>query len=164
MRPTITKQKNMRGRITAHRAAIGPIEVDGRTPAEASQQCETAAVAALRRLDNGSEFLRWHGHVYAIVPTLYGWNYWIDTSESNHSQGPYPTHEEANGAALSHLAQNVWEHDVADDAAFVADLPDRVRADIAQWIRFQRAYRVHAATGKSDHESHRLACEDSYVR
>lgn len=166
MKPTITKLKDARGRITGYRATLGPIgedgTCDGNTPAAAIELCETACLAALRRLDSGTECRTWCGHTYAIVPTSQGWAYWLDTLSGGRTQGAYSTHEECNARALHHLAQHVWTHDCADDAAFTLELPPAVRGEIAQWIRFQRAYSRHAATGKSDTECHRLACEDSY--
>jgi hypothetical protein len=165
MKPTIVKLKDVRGRITGYRASIGTVEREGKSPAEACAACEAATLDALQRLDNGSDVHRWQGHVYLLAPTTYGWGYWLDTfSEGYSAHGPYPSHEEANGAALHHLAQNVWTHDVADDAAFTGDLPPKVRSDVRQWIRFQRAYkRIAAEGGHNDNEIHRrLACEASY--
>jgi len=165
MRPTVTKLKDVRGRITGYRAAIGPIEREAKTPADAVVACEAATLLALRRLDHGPQFSQRWGHVYCVAPTLYGFAYWLDTwgawGAGQSVQGAYATHEEANAHALRHLAQNVWTHDT-DDAAFLAVLPEEVvRAEVAQWIRFQRAYFVRKAEGRSDVECHRLACEDA---
>lgn len=163
MKPTITKVKNLRGRITGYRAAIGPVEREGKTAKEAAQACEQAALEALGRLDNGSEIKRWRDRVYIVIPTTEGWKYWMDGFCSDYFVGPYQRHEDANGAALHHLAQNLWDHD-QDDATFGEGLPPKVRADVEQWIRFQRAYKLHKAAGRTDNECHRLACEDSYRR
>ena len=163
MKPTITKLKDVRGRITGYRAALGSVEADGTTPALAGEACEAATLDALQRLDNGTDVHEWRGHHYIVAPTTHGWSYWLDTFSSDFFMGPYPRHEEANGAALHHLAQHVWDHDVADDAAFTGDLPPKVRSEIRGWIRFQRAYkRIAAEGGRTDNEVHRLACESSY--
>jgi hypothetical protein len=161
MKPETKKLKNARGRITGYRATLGDglIVCDAPTPAEAVADCERFCVDALQRLARGTTVRRWRGHVFVVMPTLGGYAYWLDTFPDTYtvSRGR-ETHEEAYGAALHHLAQNLWEHD-EDDAAFVADLPPRVRTDVEHWIRFQRAYKVERDRGRSDVDAHRLACE-----
>ncbi len=61
MKPTITKLKDVRGRITGYRAALGPVERDGKTPAEASAACEAASLDALQRLDYVTDVHEWRG-------------------------------------------------------------------------------------------------------
>jgi len=46
---------------------------------------------------------------------------------------------------------------VEDDDAFVASLPAAVRAEIADWIAWQRRYQAARNSGASDHEAHRIA-------
>ena len=165
MKPTLSKVKNFRGRIIGHKASIGPISAGAKTPAEASASCEQATLAALSRLDRGTYVGQWRGRTYVCAPTTDGWRYWLDVF----SRHDYfvdlgcDTLEDVQDSALHHLAQNVWEPSVTDDAAFVDGLPREVAEKIAQWIRFQRAYaRIKAEGGKTDTEIHRLACEASY--
>ena len=163
MKPNLGKKKNIRGRIVCYTATIGPIEGQGETPALAIEACEGAVAGALARLEYGMSVRVWRGHTAIVAPCIGGWDYWIDTSNSGcrnfgHAVDP----SEAMGRALHHLAQNVWEPSVTDDAAFVEGLPGDVAKEIAGWIRFQRAYVRIAAEGKSEAETHRLACEASY--
>jgi len=165
MKPTITKLKNARGRITGYRAAIGPIEADGKTPAEATEACERATLDTLSRLERcrSVRALTWQGRTFVVAPTLDGWSYWLDTFSQGYSNMlPPSSFEDASDRAMHHLAQHVWNHDVEDDAAFVASLPSGIRSDLTGWIRFQRAYKIREAEGRNDNETHRLACEDSY--
>lgn len=161
MKPVLGKKKNVRGRITCHTATIGPFEGQGETPALAVEAVEGAVTNALARLDEGMSVRVWRGHVAMVAPSVYGWAYWIDTGTCKQETGSTDS-AEAMGRALHHLAQNVWEASVTDDRAFVEGLPGDVAKEIAGWIRFQRAYARIALEGKSDTETHRLACEASY--
>ena len=165
MKPTITKLKDARGRITGYRAELGAVTRDGKTVAEANEACEHATLEALARLDKGASAHAWNGHTFTIAPDLYGWSYVLP---GHMPQSAGENRETAITSALHHLAQVTWTHET-DDAAFLASLPDAKRFDgeslaseLAGWIRFQRAYKVRAAQGLSDTECHRLACEDSY--
>lgn len=168
MKAQVKKVKDFRGRrIVGYRASIGPIEREGKTPAEAIEACECAALAALARVDRGVCVKTWRGHTFVVVPTGYGWSYWLDTFSQGYSvqvsSGSDDSREHAEDAAVHHLAQQVWELSVEDDAAFTGDLPKSVREQIRSWIKFQRAHAKFTAEGKNDVEAHRLACEASYV-
>jgi hypothetical protein len=160
MKPTVLKRKDSRGRITGYVAHI--FSVDSplcATAVEASAACERETLAALHRLDRGTRIFKWQGHTVVVAPTIEGWSYWIDTSTrtdfDSHVAGS-ATREDAENAALSHLAQNVWEP-VFDDVSFLATLPPSVASELAPWIRFQRSYATLRAAGKSDAEAHREA-------
>ena len=165
MKPTVSKIKNIRGRITGYVAYIGEVRAEGKTPKEASEKCEREAYDALARLDYGPLLGTWRGHAYVISPTITGWEYWIDTfSRVDYSVKceTANTREDVRWRALSHMAQNLWTVDVNDDE-FLADLPSSVVDTLKSWIRFQREYaRLAKEGGRSDSEIHRLACEASY--
>jgi hypothetical protein len=157
MKPVMGKKKSIRGRITCHTATIGPIEGQGETPGLAVEACDAGVMGALKRLHDGVKVIEWRGHVAIVAPDVSGWAYWIDTGESLHFVGSI-TRDAAIASALHHLAQNVWTPDVADDGAFLVDLPADVVSDMARWIGFQRRYAALRADGKTDVEAHRLAC------
>ena len=164
MKPTVSKVKNMRGRITGYEARIGEVTAEGSTPAEATERCERSVLATLMRLDCGAIVGGWRGHTYFVAPTLHGWEYWIDTfTRLDYSVRREGTREEVKNNALHHLAQNVWDHDVADDREFVAGLPGEIAKEILGWISFQRSYLALKAEGKTDEECHRLACRTASV-
>ena len=160
MKPSVGKLKNSRGRIVGYVASIGPVQTESyaMTPTEASTACERETLAALERLDRGTRVFQWQGHTVVVAPTVHGWSYWFDTLSrtdlANHVGAP--TREDAENAALHHLAQHVWEP-VFDDADFLATLPPSVARDISRWIHFQREYTRIRAEGKSDVEAHREA-------
>jgi hypothetical protein len=161
VKPTVRKVKDFRGRITGHKATLGPVKWSGRDPKHAANQCEQAAMLALDRLDRGAYIGKWRGHLYVVSPTIDGWAYWIDTFSATDYVVPCAAgaaREWAIDSALQHLAQNVWELDCRDDAAFVDGLPLDAAAKIMAWIGFQRRYAAEKAAGKSDVEAHRLAC------
>lgn len=162
MKPSLHKQKNLRGRIVGHVATIGPIREDGATPLQASEACDRSALAALDRLDRGPDILRWHGHVIVTFPTVCGWSYWIDTfSDAGYSVScGLDSRETAIDRAIHHVAQHVWSHET-DDTAFLATLPPSLRTEIKGWIAFQRAYVRFQAAGHSPNDCHHLACEAS---
>ncbi len=158
MKPTVKKLKTLKGRIVGYAASIGEVTVEGPTPSEAATNCERAVLQALARLDRRATIGSWRGHTYVIAPTIDGWSYWLDTFSPGYGVTiGKPDREDAEDGALTHLAQNIWESDV-DDEAFVVGLPPKAKTDIASWIRFQRSYAALKAEGKSDNEAHRLAC------
>lgn len=161
MKPTVSKIKNMRGRITGYEARIGEVTAEGRNVGEASAACEANVLSALMRLDRGGLVLQWRGHFYIVAPTLDGWDYWIDTSTRGTFQPHSGNRDEVAANALHHLAQNVWTRDV-DDREFLASLPAEVSRELSTWIKFQRAYTVLKADGKTDNEAHALASALSY--
>lgn len=153
----------VRGRIIGYRAEIGPIEVIGSSPKDATEKCERLALAALERLRQGTTIRRWRGHIIVMEPTEYGWSYWVDTASDTSyrvmtSTTPSGTREHAFDSALKHLFHSVWQHD-SDDAAMLASVPPSLRADLARWIGFQRAYKRHRDAGRPEIDCHRLACE-----
>jgi hypothetical protein len=159
LKPIITKQKRL-GRITGYCAILGEITGEGRTAAEATALCERRVTEALERLAQGTAIATFRGHTYLVQPALYGWSYWLDTFSSGymgHGAGG-TTRREAMAYALHHLCQSVWTPET-DDAAFLAEIPDdRVRAEIAGWLRFQRAYAWLRAGGVPDVQCHEAAC------
>jgi hypothetical protein len=155
MKPTVKKIKAMRGRIVGYSAHIGEVKAEGATPTEASEACDRAVALALARLDRGVEIGSWRGHTYIVFPTVEAWGYWIDTSSVRSYVG-VSEREEAQDAALHHLAQNLWGPEVNDES-FLVGLPLSVASELARWIRFQRSYAALRAEGKSDIEAHRLA-------
>jgi hypothetical protein len=170
MKPdALSKRKDVRGRVTGHVATIGPVSVIGSTPAKAAELCEAATRAALARLNRGSRIIVWRGHTVVVMPTIYGWDYWIDTYShadiKNTTSGQ--DREDAESDALHHLAQHLWSPEVDDEAflstehAHETGLPYVVRDLMRPWIRFQRAYAKLRAEGASDVEAHRKACEAS---
>lgn len=172
MKPdALSKRKDVRGRVTGHVATIGPVSVTGSTPAKASELCEAATRAALARLNRGSRVIVWRGHTIVVMPTIYGWDYWIDTysrpDTKNTTTGQ--DREDAENDALHHLARHLWSPEV-DDEKFLGNepsteetgLPYIVRDLMRPWIKFQRAYAKFRAEGASDVEAHRKACEASH--
>jgi hypothetical protein len=151
MKPTLTKRRDVRGRrIVAYVATIGPISATASTPAEAIDQCETAVQSALDRLSHGTTIGTFHGHTYVISPDADGYRYWTDTFSSlEYSCNVAVDRHAAREAALYHLAQTVWTHDI-DDHAFVADLPDRLQRDLLSYFQWQRDYRAFKAQGYDD--------------
>jgi len=161
VKPEITKLKGMRGRITGYRASLGEffaIQADAATPAQAVEDCERAALDAINRLSVGAKCGSWRGHAWIVMPSLHGWEYRVDGMSSPDTL----SHEvrcqsrgEVISQALEHLAQNVWEPSVTDDAEFIKDLPITIQPIVRSWIRFQR--RQH---GLSEVLAHRLAGGD----
>lgn len=162
MKPTIRKQKNVRGRVTGHVATIGPIESSVRpTPSEAATECESLTIDALARLDRGTYIGDWHGRRYVVSPTTSGWRYWHDgLSRVDTFVDVAGDREDAIDSALHHLAQAAWTID-ADDDAFCVGLPREVAKQIRTWIVFQRAYASAKKSGATDTEAHRIGCEES---
>lgn len=160
MKPTLSKLKNLRGRITGHVARFAGIRAEGVTPAEAVERCETFVRGALQRLDRGTLVGVWHGHAYVISPDTVGWRYWIDTHSRTDYSVSMPaagTREEAQDAAMFGLAQGLWTPEVEDDVVFTEGLSIPMRKELLSWIAWQRRHAAAVAAGKSGNEAHAIA-------
>lgn len=59
----------------------------------------------------------------------------------------------------NHVAQLAWRHEADDELHIsVSGLDEGGKRELARWIQFQRDYAKHKAAGKTDGESHALAC------
>lgn len=147
---TVNKRKDVRGRIVGYTATIGPIDVDGETPAAATEGALWAVRLALDRLAQGRAIVVWQGHTIVVSPTPYGWDYWIDTFKLEYAiTCPNATREGAIDHALYHLAQNDWTHET-DDRAYLDTVPEKMRADLAGYFTWQRTYARLKAAGHDD--------------
>lgn len=167
MKAKVTKRKNARGRIVGYTASLPYVKADGTTPSDAVSACEDAATRALARLDRGTRVFFWRDCTIVVSPDVEGWRYWIWGFREDYfvnvtkgHDGPHAEREDAEDAALGHLAQNLWNANV-DDTEFVKGLPVHVATTLGRWIRFQREYIKAEARGLSGHEAHRAACEAS---
>lgn len=159
--PEVRAAKDARGRTRGYYAQIGPVVVEGASKQDAAARCVSAAESALKRLDRGTLIGRFHGALYVVSPTEEG-SYWIEGYALDHRvSGTHPDRESAQDAALHHLAQNLWTHEIGDAESFLVGLPPKVATEIRGWIRFQREYRAARDRGLTDHEAHRAACEAS---
>jgi hypothetical protein len=156
MKPTIEKVKNMRGRVTGYRAKLGEVVAEGKTAAEAFEACEKKVLLALERLDRGAIVRTWRGHSYTVAPTIVGWEYMLDTFTGYYGVNVNGSREDAEDAALHHLAQQLWTTE-DDDETFVRILPSKVAREILRWCAWQRRFATLKAEGKTDNEAHQLA-------
>ncbi|HWH75948.1 MAG TPA: hypothetical protein VNT76_01205 [Candidatus Binatus sp.] len=160
MKPTITKQKDIRGRVRSHCATIGPVTYSSAvSAADAIVNCERETTAALERLDRGTIIRRWNGHIYIVSPDAFGWRAWCDVfSQTDYYIGSSGTREEAEDAILHHLASIVWTHE-DDDHAFVATLPERMRADLLKRFAWYRAMKTFMAQGYTDDQARQMIAD-----
>ena len=87
------------------------------------------------------------GPVAAISGDLYGCS-----SSSNR--------KETIAAAVKHMADLAWSHDVADDEAFFAAIPGLSPADardLTGRVQWQRRYKAARDTGRSDEDARHIA-------
>jgi hypothetical protein len=164
MKPTITPLRDLRGRkITGYRAEFGPIDATATTKPAAIAAAELAVQDALDRLNQGARVTGWidpAGRVRPIMvaPTINGWGYWLDFFSRPYVEGSYGSAGLAENAGFHHVAQNAWTADV-DDRAFLLSLPAGIiRAELASWIGFQRAYLRERAAGTPENQIHQIAC------
>jgi hypothetical protein len=158
MKPTVTKQKDIRGRIRSHVATFGPITYSSAvSAADAIAGCERETVDALERLDRGSIIRQWNGHTYIVSPDANGWRMWCDAfSTPDYFIGTNGTRERAEDDILTHLAAVVWSYDVADDRAYVATLPERLRAELLQRFAWYRAMKTFTSQGYTDDQARQM--------
>src|SRR3954468_18525025 len=161
MKPTVTKQKDARGRIRSHVATFGPIECSSSvSAADAIATCARETAAALERLERGTTIGQWQGHTYVVSPDCHGWRTWCDAfSSGTYHVAMSGTKEDAADSILSHLASIVWTHDVTDDRAYVATLPERLRRDLLERFAWYRKMRAFMALGYTDQQSRDLIAQ-----
>jgi hypothetical protein len=154
MKPTISKFKNVKGRIVGYRARFGPIDAQGATPNEAVEQCAKAVQDALERLERGASIGQWRGHTYVVSPDANGWRAWCDVySRTDYYTGSGQTREDAEDGVLSHLAASLWTHDVVDDEAFVDGLPQSIKKELVDRFKWYREYKRLADKGYNDSDA-----------
>lgn len=156
MKPTIYKRKDTRGRIVSYRAALGPLEGTGPDAKHASEALELELMAALDRLKSGPMIGTWREHTYIIMPSAYGWSYWLDVLSRDSRIDDRGDRHEVKESALRHLAQIVWTHDVEDDRAFVEGLPGAIVADLLGYFNWQREYKRLSSKGYTDTETRNI--------
>lgn len=159
MKPTLTKRKNYRGRILGYTARYAAFEGQGETKAEAVHALELAIEHMSQRLEEGVASGRWRNHAWVVAPTLEGWVYWIDTFARGHYE---PTHvmtqEDCIDLAQSHLAQTIWDVNLADnDEHFIAGLSDKNKLGLRRYFKWQRRYALAIKDGWSDAEARLMA-------
>lgn len=160
LRPTVTKRKDLRGRIVGYSASIGPIELGGccDTPKGASRDVETLALRALERLAEGPIFGVALGHAYAVAPSIYGWQYWCDLFSSCYSTESGHSRAETEREVIRHIAACVWTHET-DDPSFLASIPkltDADRKDLASRFAWYRDMRALTAEGYADNDARQI--------
>ncbi len=161
LKAKLAKLKNLRGKITGHRATIGVLRAEGETPKAAALNVETEVLKALLRLDRGTVIRVWRGHTFIVFPDTGGWRYWLDIftpsgSTHNYSVQCPGDREDAEDAALFHLAQMIWTPEVNDDE-FLSELPTSVMQKLEAYFQWQRRYAAAKAEGKSDEDAHQIA-------
>jgi len=158
LKPVITARKDRRARTTHYQADLGPVTVSELDRATAGERCEAEVRAALERLERGPQIGQWRGHTYVIAPDVAGWCYWTSAfSSSNVRNSQRGSREDVENAALRHLAQITWTHDVEDDTAYVEGLPFSIRAGLVSYFAWQRTYKAARDAGHDDEQARQLA-------
>ncbi len=162
LKAKLAKLKNLRGKITGHRATIGVLRAEGETPKAAELNVETEVLKALLRLERGTVIRVWNAHTFVVFPDTGGWRYWLDIFTPSGSTHSYSVQcpgdrEDAEDAALFHLAQMIWTPEIADDAAFMDGLPAGVVKKLTSYFEWQRKYAAAKAAGHSDEDAHQIA-------
>jgi len=137
----------------------------GTTKAEAKAQAEERIQTAFA--DYGQynpQMMRFpRGEVVTVYRTLEGWTYgclWPDENRKrSYGCGNYPSQHAAVVHALRHIAQGYWDdagtgygHDI------LPVLDEEGHREQTRYTRFQEAYRLLKAQGKTDSECHDEAC------
>lgn len=149
-----------RGRITAD---LGPFQMTGKSRSDVTEAVTRMAREAVT-YTYAPAVLTYAGRMAIVYrEPLAGWGYRITTAE------------EANDAPV--LGQSVQTANDRDDAIKAArlDLAQRAyddghngldfltgdaRLEHCRWLAFQRAYKIARASGQSDMQAHRFACDE----
>jgi len=138
----------------------------GSTKTEAKAQAEAKISKAFA--DHGQynpQMMRFPmGEVVTVYRTLEGWTYGFmcpdETRKVSYGCGNYPSRREATMRALRHVAQGYWDNEATDYGHDILPaIDDEGHREQTSYRRFQEAYRVLKAQGKTDSECHYEACQ-----
>jgi hypothetical protein len=146
-------------------ATRGALTGEGKSKTEAKADLERQIDWACNHAASVAEWR--FGLLLIVSASPNGWQHQIiDPTEMQHGKQVHATclhgqiaYTDALLAARSHAAQNAWNADVADDAAFVeqASLNANKASELARWIKFQRGYIAAKAQGYNNAQAFNVA-------
>jgi hypothetical protein len=138
----------------------------GSTKSEAKAQAEAKITKAFAGDGqyNPHMFRFPRGEVVTVYRTLEGWTYgtlWPDeTGTVSYGSGLYESKRDATMHALRNIAQHYWDDEASGYGLnLLLALDDEGQREQTSYRRFQMAYRLLKAQGKTDTQCHYEACQ-----